>query len=123
MSKKDNATREDARRILRDGILDMSVARLIQMSKFGLMGNITLHNGFVLVNNVFNHIDFNENTRYITFLVKEADMGDNNYGSISFVIDSITDILSCDVKDNPDKSLYVNIRLHDNTDIKLKILY
>lgn len=123
MGKKGEATREDARRILRDGILDMSVARLIQMSKFGLMGNITLHNGFVLVNNVFNHIDFYENTRCITFLVKEADMGDNNYGSISFVIDSIRDISGCDDKDDPEEYLNVNIRLQDNTDIRLKILY
>ncbi len=35
MIKKDNVTREDARQILRKGILDMSVKRLIQMAQFG----------------------------------------------------------------------------------------
>lgn len=40
MSTKREVTREGARRILRNGILDMNVARFIQMSQFGLMGNI-----------------------------------------------------------------------------------
>ena len=42
MNKKKEATREDARRILRNGILNMSIARLIQLSHYGLMGNIAL---------------------------------------------------------------------------------
>ncbi len=123
MSEKREATREDARRTLRNGILDMSVARLIQMSQFGLMGNIELHNGFSLVNNIFNHITFDEDTRCIAFSVREADMGDNNYGSISFCVDSITDISGCDDKDNPEEYLNVNIRLQDNSAISIKILY
>lgn len=123
MIKKDNVTREDARQILRKGILDMSVERLIQMSQFGLMGNIELHNGFALVNNVFNRIEFNEGTRCIAFLVREVDMGDNNYGSIAFCIDSIVDISGCDDKDDPDEYLNVNIKLQDGITICLKILY
>lgn len=123
MSKKREATRENARRILRNGILEMSVARLIQMSQFGLMGNIELHNGFALVNNIFNRIEFDEDTRCITFSVREADMGDNNYGSISFCVDSIIDISGCDDKYNPEEYLNVNIRLQDNTTITIKILY
>lgn len=123
MSEKIEATREDARRILRNGILDMSVARLIQMSQFGLMGNIELHNGFALVNNIFNRIEFNEDTRWIAFSVREADMKDNNYGSIAFCVDSIMDISGCDDKDHPDEYLNVNIRLQDNTAISIKILY
>ena len=123
MIKKDNATREDARQILRRGILDMSVERLIQMAQVGLMGNIELHNGFALVNNIFNRIEFNEDTRCIAFSVREADMEDNNYGSITFSVDAIVDILGCDDKDNPEEYLNVNIRLQDNTTITLKILY
>lgn len=123
MSKKREVTREDARQILRNGILDMSVARLIQMSQFGLMGNIELHNGFALVNNTFNSIEFDEATRCITFSVREADMGDNNYGSISFCVNSIIDISGCDDKYNPEEYLNVNIRLQDNTRITIKILY
>lgn len=123
MSEKREATREDARRILRNGILDMNVARLIQMAQFGLMGNIELHNGFALVNNIFNRIEFNEETRCIAFSVREVDMGDNNYGSIAFCVDSIMDISGCDNKDNPEEYLNVNIRLQDNTSISIKILY
>lgn len=67
MSKKREAIREDARQILKNGILDMSVERLIQMSQVGLMGNVELHNGFALVNNIFNRIEFNEETRCIAF--------------------------------------------------------
>lgn len=60
MIKKDNVTREDARQVLRKGILDMSVERLIQMSKFGLAGNIELRNEIMLADNAFNHMDFHE---------------------------------------------------------------
>lgn len=123
MIKRDNVTREDARQILRNGILDMSVERLIQMSQVGLIGNIELHNGFALVNNTFNRVEFNEDTRCIAFSVREADMKDNNYGSIAFSVDAIVDISGCDDKDNPDEYLKVNIRLQDNTVITLKILY
>ncbi len=123
MSEKRKASRENARQILRDGILDMSVARLLQMSQFGLIGNIEFHNGFALVNNIFNRIEFNEDTRCIAFSVREADMKDNNYGSISFCVDSIIDISGCDDKDNPEEYLNVNIRLQDNTAISIKILY
>lgn len=123
MNKKKKATREDARRILRNGILDMNVARLIQMSQFGLMGNIELHNEFAFVNNIFNRIEFNEDTRCIAFSVREADMDDNNYGSISFCVDSIIDISGCDDKNNPDEYLNVNIKLQNNVMIKIKILY
>lgn len=123
MSGKREATREDARRILRDGILDMSVARLIQMSQFGLMGNIELHNGFALVNNIFNRIEFNKDTRCIAFSVREADIKDNNYGLIAFCVDAIADISGCDDEDNPEEYLNVNIRLQGNTTISIKILY
>ena len=53
MSNKNEATREQARQILKNGILDMSIARLIQMSNFGLMGNIELSNRYVDIQNVF----------------------------------------------------------------------
>lgn len=36
MNKKNETSREQARQILKSGILDMSIARLIQMSGFGL---------------------------------------------------------------------------------------
>ena len=35
-----NDNKEKAREILKNGILDMSIERLIQMSRYGLCGNI-----------------------------------------------------------------------------------
>lgn len=119
MSNK-KATREDARRILRDGILDMSVARLIQMSHYGLMGDILLLNKIVSVNNVFNHISYNKESNAITFSVEESQ---NNYGMVSFSLDAIVEISGCDDKDNPDEYLNVNVKLQDDTVIKVRILY
>lgn len=122
MIKTDNVTREDARQILRKGILDMSVERLIQMAQFGLAGNIELRNKIMLADNAFNHMDFHEDNGCITFSVVEAN-ADYCYGSISFLVDAIVDISGCDDKDNPDEYMNVNIKLQDNTTITLKILY
>lgn len=88
-----------------------------------LVGWETLNFRFALVNNICNRIEFNEDTRCIAFSVREADMEDNNYGSIAFCVDSIVDISGCDDKDNPDEYLNVNIRLQNNTTVTLKILY
>lgn len=120
--KKREATREDARRILRDGILDMNVARLIQMAQFGLAGNIELRNKIMLADNAFNHIDFHEENGCITFSIVKTN-ADYCYGSISFLVDAIVDISGCDDKDNPDEYLNVNIKLQDDTTIALKIAY
>ncbi len=122
MSKKDDVTRGDARQILRNGILDMSVARLIQMAKYGLAGNIELRNEIMLADNAFNHIEFREENRCISFSAVEVN-ANYCYGSISFLVDSIVDISGCDDKDNPDEYLNVNIKLQDDTTICLKILY
>ena len=122
MSEKREATREDARRILRDGILDMNVTRLIQMAQFGLAGNIKLRNKIMLADNAFNHIDFHEENGCITFSVVKTN-ADYCYGSISFLVDAIVDISGCDDKDNPDEYLNVNIILQGDTTIVLKIAY
>lgn len=120
MSKKNEATREDARRILRNGILDMSVARLIQMSHYGLMGNIVLYDKIHSVDNVFNRISYDEESGVIMFSVEESE---SNYGMVSFSLDAITEISGCDDKDNPDEYLNINIKLRDNTVIDIRILY
>lgn len=60
---KDNG-KEQARQILKNGILDMSVKRLIQMVNFGLCGNIEVMTDLCGTSNYFNHI------AYIGFLNK-----------------------------------------------------
>ena len=114
------ATREQARQILKDGICNMSITRLIQMSQFGLMGNITLSNVMVFVENVFNHICYNEENNNITFSVEESQ---GSYGAISFPVDAISEISGCEDKENPEEYLNVHIKLKDGMDIEIKILY
>lgn len=121
MNKKNEATREQARQIHKNGILDMSIARLIQMSQFGLMGNIVLSNGVVSVENVFNRIGYDDESKVITFSVEEAQS--SCYGAISFSIDAISEISGCEDKEDPDEYLNVNIKLNDGMTIDIKILY
>jgi len=120
MVRKDNATREDARRILKNGILDMSIARLIQMSQFGLMGNIEVHNGIALAENVFNQISYDEKSNIISFSIEESE---SRYGVISFLIDAIAEISGYEDEENPDEYLHVKILLEGNTNMDIKILY
>lgn len=88
MNRK-NAIREQARQILKKGICDMSISRLIQLSHYGLMGNIALSNETVSVDNVFNRIKYDEENSVITFSVEESQ---GSYGEISFLVDAIVDI-------------------------------
>ena len=119
MSKKET-TREEARQILKNGILDMSVERLIQMSELGLIGNIALSNEVTFINNLFNHINYDEESNVITFSVGEAQ---GNYGAISFSVGAITDISGCENAENPDEWLNINIKLKNDTDVLIKVLY
>lgn len=112
--------KEWARQVLKDGILNMSIKRLIQMSQLGLMGNIVLSNEIVSVENVFNYIGYNEESNIITFSVKESQ---GSYGSISFSVDAITEITGCEDKENPEEYLNVNIKLNDGMNISVKILF
>lgn len=119
MSKK-KETREQARQVLKNGILDMSIARLIQISQFGLMGSIELHNGIAIVENVFNRISYNEENDIIAFSVEESEA---KYGQISFSLNAIVDISGCEDKENPEEYLHIKIKLENRTDVDIKILY
>lgn len=120
MSRKNETTREDARRILKNGILDMSIGKLIQLSHFGLMGTVTLSNEIVLIENSFNRISYDEESNTIIFSVEESQV---RYGRISFSIDAIVEIFGCEDKENPDEFLNVNIKLENDLTIALRILY
>lgn len=120
MNKKNAATREQARQILKEGICNMSIARLIQMSQFGLKGNVVLSNETVSVENVFNHISFDEENNVITFSVEESQ---GSYGAVSFPVDAISEISGCEDEENPEEYLDVNIKLNNGMTIIVKILY
>lgn len=117
---RNDQEREQARQILKNGILDMSVARLIQMSRYGLMGNIVLSNEIVSVKNVFNGIGYNEDDNIITFSIEELQ---GSYGAVSFSVDAILEITGCEDEENPEEYLNVNIKLNDGIVISVKILY
>lgn len=117
---KNEVTREEARQILRKGILDMNVSRLIQMSHFGLMGNIVLSNKMVCVENAFNHISYDEKSNVITFSVEESQA---SYGAIAFLVNAVVEILGCEDKENPEDYLNVEIKLENDTTVIIKVLY
>lgn len=52
-----NNGKEQARQILKNGILDMSIERLIQMVNFGLCGNVEVMTGLCGTSNYFNHMN------------------------------------------------------------------
>lgn len=120
MSKNDS-TREEARQILKDGICNMSIGKLIQMSLLGLSGFVEIKNTITMAQNSFNYIAYDEESNVITFILRETE--EKCYGAVSFVIDAITEISGCEDVDNPEEYLNVNISLDDATEIKIKILY
>ena len=112
--------KEQARQILKDGILNMSIERLIQMSDFGLMGNIILLDEVISVENVFNCISYKKETNNITFSVQESQ---GSYGLITFSLDAIVDISGCEDKENPEEYLNVKIKLKNGMAVGIRILY
>lgn len=132
MNDKNEAAREQARQILKNGILDMSIARLIQMSNYGLKGNIELSNRSISIQNVFNRIGYDEEKDTITFSTEETTSSYGAisivhkpvvYGSVSFFIGDIEDISGCEDADNPEEWLNINIQMENGTTIKISILY
>lgn len=110
--------KEQARQILRDGILHMSVERLIQMANFGLTGFVDFTSTATMTQNSFNFIDYDEESHVITFAAKE--INENCYGAVSFNVDSIKWIFG---EEDTDTVLKINISLVDDTKITISILY
>lgn len=117
---RNEATREQARQILKDGILNMSVERLIQMADLGLIGSIFITDGVSFTNNMFNHIEYDEEHNMIAFSIGESE---GQYGEVSFFVDAVTKISGCKDEDNPDDFLHVNIKLENNSALDIKIVY
>lgn len=120
MGNKNESTREQARQILKDGILDMSVARLKQLSEFGLTGNISLSSKLYNVKSAFDYIEYDEESNAITFMNMESRAGNN---AVLLMVDSIVEISGCEDSIYPDKYLNINIKLKDDTAIVIRVLY
>lgn len=112
MADKTEATREDARRILREGILDMSVGRLIQMTRYGLCGDISTMVGTCGTTHYFNRMGYveaeNDDEQDLIEYLFVTDNGDDVIASTSICITEIEDISGCVNADNPDNVLDIN---------------
>ena len=121
MKKEKVTTRETGREILKRGVLDMNVERLKQMSRYGLMGHVSLTSELVSVINEFNRIKYDEELGIISFLIEKSQ--ESSYAEINFLIESITEITGSQDEQYPEKYLDISINLENGTDIEIVFLY
>lgn len=124
--EKNEDTREQARQILKNGILDMSVERLIQMTRYGLGGNINCMAGTCGSSHYFNHMEYvkadNEEEGSIinySFMIEKEEIA----ASTTISIEQIEEISGCVNEDNPDNVLDINIVMADGSEITINIIY
>lgn len=124
--EKNEDTRKQARQILKNGILDMSVERLIQMTRYGLGGNINCMAGTCGSSHYFNHMEYvkadNEEEGSIinySFMIEKEEIA----ASTTISIEQIEEISGCVNEDNPDNVLDINIVMADGSEITINIIY
>lgn len=119
--------KEQARQILRNGILNgMCVEKLIQMTEFGLVGNIDSVNGTNGTSHYFNRMKYvvAENERGFDLInYFFTDKENIIIATTSISIDHIDNISGCINKDNPDNVLDINIVMVDGAEITINVIY
>lgn len=127
MSKeKEVKSKELAREILKKGILDMSVERLIQMTRFGLTGNINTFVGMYGSTHYFNRMTFlkAKNEEEMDILEYSFVTNDNDVIASSFIcIAYIEEISGCVNEDRPDDVLDICIKMEDESEITINVVY
>lgn len=122
-----NNDKEKAREILKNGILDMSVERLIQMAQFGLVGNINSMAGLYGTSHFFNRMNYVQATNDEEVDVLEycytSDDNEDVIASTTICITEIEDISGCINADNPDNVLDINIVMTDGSEITINVIY
>lgn len=123
--EKNEDTREQARQILKNGILDMSVERLIQMVNFGLCGNVEVMTGLCGTSHYFNRMEYvkaenEEECDIINYYFEEEE---DIIASTTISIEQIEEISGCVNEDNPDNVLDINIVMADDLEITINIIY
>jgi hypothetical protein len=122
MGNIDEITRARARKILKDGILDMSVERLLQMTKLGLTGTVELITETLHVDSIYyNHMLYDEENDVITFMWTDDDS--NVFGAVSFPVGAITKISGSEDEEDPEEILDIQILLNDQTNIFIEVMY
>lgn len=123
-NEKDNR-KEQARQILKNGILGMSVERLIQMVNFGLCGNVEVMTGLCGTSHYFNRMEYvkavdEEECDIINYYFEEEE---DIIASTTISIEQIEEISGCVNEDNPDNVLDINIVMADGLEITINIIY
>lgn len=116
-----------AREILKNGILDeMSVEKLIQMTNFGLSGNVEVElEGICGTNTYFNCMEYaqannSEECDIISFLYK---VDEDVVASTTINIDNIESISGCVNDEHSEDVLNINILMVDETEITIDLVY
>lgn len=125
--ERNNNNKEKARQILRNGILDMSVERLVQMTRYGLCGNISTMAGICGTTHYFNRMCYikaenNEEQNLIEYSFV-SDNKDDVIASTSICVAEIEEISGCVSEDHPDDVLDINVSLTDGTEITISVIY
>ena len=123
--EKNEDTREQARQILKNGILDMSVERLIQMVNFGLCGNVEVMTGLCGTSHYFTRMEYvkaenEEECDIINYYFEEEE---DIIASTTISIEQIEEISGCVNEDNQDNVLDINIVMADGLGITINIIY
>lgn len=126
---KNEATKEEAREILKNGILDMSVERLIQMTRYGLCGNISTLGGLCATTHYFNRMnrmesENDEEQDIIEYsFVADRENEDDVIAATSICIAEIEDISGSINEEHPDDVLDISITMSDGSEIAISIIY
>lgn len=123
--EKNEDAREQARQILKNGILDMSVEKLIQITQFGLCGNVEVMTCLYGTSHYFNRMEYvkaenEEECDIINYYFKEEE---DIIASTTISIEHIEEISGCVNEDNPDNVLDINIIMADGLGITINIIY
>lgn len=122
-----NDNKEKAREILKNGILDMSVERLVQITQFGLVGNINSMAGLYGTSHFFNRMNYvvatnNEETDVLEYSYT-TDNDEDVIASTTICVSEIENISGCINADNPDNVLDINIAMTDGSEITINVIY
>lgn len=125
MANRNEATKEQAREILKNGILNMSVEKLVQMTQYGLCGNISTFGGLYATTHYFNRMNMIEPENDEDQDIIEYSFGheDDVIAATSFCITEIEDISGSINEDHPEDMLVINITMSDGTEIVINIIY
>lgn len=120
--------KKKAREILKNWILDINIERLIQMTEFGLVGNINSVNGTNGTSHYFNRMKYTvaENEGefdIISYFSIDKEKENDIIATTAISIDHIDNISGRVNKDKPDDVLDINILMSDGAEITINVIY